>query len=170
MIHLSIHHRNCRQVTTTTDSLLMSRSHETLFWKHCYRIHFERGCHREQIESIHPSIQQPNMKPSQLCLSFMVFFNHLSPLRTRFTFCLNLPDPKVSKMEDLACSFFPSFGSHLLESACMSILQHYHAGMHTPNWKSFASNDSPNTYLNRKDSSSKSRKDAIASPTSVEFV
>lgn len=61
--------------------------------------------------SIHPSIQQPNMKPSQLCLS---------PLRTRFTFCLNLPDPKVSKMEDLACSFLHFF--HPLDHTFWSLL------------------------------------------------
>lgn len=61
--------------------------------------------------SIHPFIQQPNMKPSQLCLS---------PLRTRFTFCLNLPDPKVSKMEDLACSFLHFF--HPLDHTFWSLL------------------------------------------------
>ena len=128
MIHLSIHHRNCRQVTTTTDSLLMS----------CFHLHGERNiiklCFgssaRESISnmvatgnklkaSIHPSIQQPSIKPSELCLSFMVFCNHLSPLRARFTFCLDLPDPKVSKcnMEDLACSFF-----HPLDHTFWSLL------------------------------------------------
>lgn len=61
--------------------------------------------------SIHPSIQQPNMKPSQLCLS---------PLRTRFTFCLNLPVPKVSKMEDLPCSFLHFF--HPLDHTFWSLL------------------------------------------------